>query len=152
MKKDKASFYKSLSNMNNVSDLSYAELDDPSDKAGYFKYNNTKFGFFDSILDDRVRIGLFTVFLRSSYVIGKELNNSFDTEFKELKYELDKFSASKVIITVEEKDKLFEFDAEVQIPYYDEKDSSSGIIKAALDILLLIQAQVTLFAIKHILE
>lgn len=152
MKKDKASFYKSLSNINNVSDLSYAELDDPSDKAGYFKYNNTKFGFFDSILDDRVRIGFFTVFLRSNYVIGKELNNSFDTEFNELKYELDKFSASKVIITVDKKDKLFEFDAEVQIPYYDEKDSSSGIIKAALDMLLLIQARVTFFAIKHILK
>lgn len=152
MKKDNASFYKSLSNINNVSDLSYAEVDDRSDKAGYFKYNNTKFGFFDSILDGRVRIGLFTVFLRSSYVIGKELNNSFDAEFKELKSELDKFSASKVIITVEEKDKLFELDAEVQIPYYDEKDSSSGIIKAALDMLLLIQARVTFFAIKHILE
>lgn len=152
MKKDKASFYKSLSNVNNLSDLSYIELDDPSDKAGYFKYQNTKFGFFDSILDDGLRIGLFTVFLRSSYAIGKELNNSFDTDFNELKDELDKFSASKVIITVEEKDKLFELDAQIQIPYYDGKDSSSGIIKASLDMLLLIQGRVTIFAINHILE
>ncbi len=65
---------------------------------------------------------------------------------------MDKFSASKVIITVEEKDKLFELDAQIQIPYYDGKDSSSGIIKASLDMLLLIQGRVTIFAINHILE
>ncbi|QIM67476.1 hypothetical protein A4G16_08945 [Mannheimia granulomatis] len=150
MENNVASFSNSLENIEGISDLSFFDIDNKNDKAGTFSYEDSKFGFFDSVLDGQIKIGIFTLFLQTNYKIKESLDNNLENIFNNLKDEISNFPAVKVTLNMD--NGIFNLDAQIQIPYYESENSRDSIIKAALDMLIIIKARITFFAIQHILE
>lgn len=150
MENNVVSFSNSLENIEGVSELSFFELDNKKDKAGIFSYKDSKFGFFDSSLDGQAKIGIFTIFLQTNYKIKESLDNNFEDVFNDLKNEISNFPAAKVILNMD--NGIFNLDTQIQVPYYGSENNWNNIIKAAIDMLIIIKARVTFFAIQHILE
>lgn len=145
-----ASFSNSLEKIKEISELSFFDIDNKNDKAGTFSYENSKFGFFDSVLEGQIKIGIFTLFLQTNYKMKESLDNNLENILNDLKDEISNFPAVKVILNMD--NGIFNLDAQIQVPYYESENSRDSIIKAALDMLIIIKARVTFFAIQHILE
>lgn len=88
--------------------------------------------------------------MQTNYKIKESLDNNFEDVFNDLKNEISNFPAAKVILNMD--NGIFNLDTQIQVPYYGSENNWNNIIKAAIDMLIIIKARVTFFAIQHILE
>lgn len=156
MKKNNVYFYKKLRDIDDVSNL-VSSSDTIEYKVKYkfengtFDYKDNKFIYFDSILVNE--IGIFTIALIKRYDIKINSLDKINEEIEKLKDEFKSLPVSKISLGIDNGKLILSIQAQT-LYYGDLLDNSSknnsGIIKAMLDVILIIKSRVDVFSQRNL--
>ena len=156
MKKNNVYFYKNLRDVDNVSNLISLsnEIEDKIKykvEQGKFNYKDNRFIYIDSILTNE--IGIFTIVLIKRYDIKSNSLDKINEEIEKLKREFESLPVSKISLSIDDGKLILSIQAQT-LYYGDLLDNSSknnsGIIKAMLDVILIIKSRVDIFSQKNL--
>lgn len=156
MKKNNVYFYKNLRDVDNVSNLISLsnEIEDKIKykvEQGKFNYKDNRFIYIDSILTNE--IGIFTIVLIKRYDIKSDSLDKINEEIEKLKREFESLPVSKISLSIDDGKLILSIQAQT-LYYGDLLDNSSknnsGIIKAMLDVILIIKSRVDIFSQKNL--
>lgn len=156
MKKNNVYFYKNLRDVDNVSNLISLsnEIEDKIKykvEQGKFNYKDNRFIYIDSILTNE--IGIFTIILIKRYDIKSDSLDKINEEIEKLKREFESLPVSKISLSIDDGKLILSIQAQT-LYYGDLLDNSSknnsGIIKAMLDVILIIKSRVDIFSQKNL--
>ena len=156
MKKNNVYFYKNLRDVDNVSNLISLsnEIEDKIKykvEQGKFNYKDNRFIYIDSILTNE--IGIFTIVLIKRYDIKRDSLDKINEEIEKLKREFESLPVSKISLSIDDGKLILSIQAQT-LYYGDLLDNSSknnsGIIKAMLDVILIIKSRVDIFSQKNL--
>lgn len=156
MKKNNVYFYKNLRDVDNVSNLISLsnEIEDKIKykvEQGKFNYKDNRFIYIDSILTNE--IGIFTIVLIKRYDIKSDSLDKINEEIEKLKREFESLPVSKISLSIDDGKLILSIQA--QTLYYgnlldNSSKNNSGIIKAMLDVILIIKSRVDIFSQKNL--
>lgn len=156
MEKNNVYFYEKLRDVDDVSNL--VSLSDTIEykvkykfENGTFDYKDNKFIYFDSILENE--IGIFTISLIKRYDIRINSLDKINEEIEKLKDEFKLLPVSKISLEIDNGKLILSIQA--QTFYYGDlldnlSENNSGIIKAMLDVILIIKSRVDVFSQRNL--